>query len=343
MGALRTGSVGSETFAIAGLLAKGHSVSTRPNRANGSISLNESKPQGVDVDDPLPLTVRQSPLWRWATPALSVAILAVVVWQFSRLDLSQVLGVVPRNPLFWAVLLVIYVTPVATDFAIFRRLWRIPLEGFVALMRKAVSNELLFGYLGEVYFYSWARKKLDMATSPFGAVKDVAILSALVGNACTLAMMAVAYPLVGRLNLNLATETLLLSIAIVILISMLAIVFGRRLFSLAKAQLWMVAGWHFVRIVVTTGLTAVAWSIALPQVALGWWVLLSTMRLLLSRLPLVANKDVLFAGIAVFLVGRDAEISALMALMASIILVMHLLVGAALAVGDFVTVKQSKG
>ena len=296
-----------------------------------------------DKGDPLPLAVRQSPLWRWATPALSVAILAVVIWQFTKLDLSQVLAVVPRDPLFWIVLLVIYFVPVATDFAIFRKLWRIPAEGFIALTRKAVSNELLFGYLGEVYFYSWARKKLDMATSPFGAVKDVAILSALVGNACTLAMMAVAYPLVGRLNLNLATETLLLSVAIVIFISMLAIIFGRRLFSLPKAELWMISWWHFVRIAVTTVLTAVAWSVALPQVALGWWVLLSTMRLLLSRLPLVANKDVLFAGIAVFLVGHDAEISALMALMASIVLVMHLVVGAGLAIGDFVTIKRPKG
>ena len=298
---------------------------------------------GSDRDDPPPLTVRQSPWWRWTTPALSVAILVAVAWQFSTLDLSQVVAVVPRNPLFWLVLLVIYFTPVATDFAIFRKLWRIPAEGFVALMRKAVSNELLFGYLGEVYFYSWARKKLDMAASPFGAVKDVAILSALVGNACTLAMMAVAYPFIGRLDLNMAAETLLLSVGVIIAVSMLAIVFGKRLFSLASGRLWMVSWWHFVRIVVTTGLTAVAWSIALPQVALGWWVLLSTMRLLLSRLPLVANKDVLFAGIAVFLVGRDAEISALMALMASIVLIMHLVVGAALAVGDFVTVKRTEG
>lgn len=296
-----------------------------------------------DEGDPPPLAVRQSPLWRWTTPALSVAILAVVVWQFSRLDLSQVLGVVPRNPLFWIVLLVIYFTPIATDFAIFRNLWRIPFEGFVALTRKAVSNELLLGYLGEVYFYSWARKRLVMATSPFGAVKDVAILSALVGNGCTLAMMAVAYPFVGNLHLNVAAETLLASVAIVIAISTLAIVFGRRLFSLSTGQLWMVAGWHLVRIVGTTALTAVAWSIALPQVALGSWVLLSTMRLLLSRLPLVTNKDVLFAGITVYLVGHDANISALMALMASIMLVMHLVVGSGLAIGDFVTVKRPKG
>lgn len=296
-----------------------------------------------DDRDPPPLAVRPTSWWRWTTPALSVAILAAVAWQFSRLDLSQVLAVMPRHPLFWIVMLVIYLTPITTDFAIFRRLWGIPLEGFVALTRKAVSNELLFGYLGEVYFYSWARKRLDMAASPFGAVKDVAILSALVGNGCTLAMMAVAYPLLGNLHLNLTIERLLLSVAIVIAVSTLAIAFGRRLFSLATGQLWMVAWWHFVRIVVTTGLTAVAWSIALPRVALGSWVLLSTMRLLLSRLPLVTNKDILFAGITVYLVGHDAKISALMALMASIVLVMHLVVGAALAVGDFVTVKHPKG
>jgi hypothetical protein len=301
-------------------------------------ALTDLSDTNAEVGDPLPLAVRRSPLWRWATPLLSGAILIAVAYQLRNLDFAQLESIVPTNPLFWIVFALYYFAGVIADFTIFRRLWGIPFEGFIALTRKLVSNELLFGYVGEVYFYSWARKKVAMAASPFGAVKDVAILSALVGNAFTLAMMAVAYPLIGNLRLGIATQTILISVGFVILVSVLVVVFGNRLFSLTKSQLWMVAGVHSARIVATTGLVALAWSLALPFVALSWWIILATCRLLIGRLPFMPNKDVVFAGVAVFLVGHDVEISQLMALMAVLILSTHLVVGAALAIGDFVTV-----
>lgn len=261
-----------------------------------------------------------------------------MVWQLRSLDYAKLVRLLPATPLFWIVFIFYYFGGVTGDFIIFRRLWKIPVEGFVALTRKLIGNELLLDYVGDVYFYSWARKKVAMTASPFGAVKDAAILSALVANAVTLTMMAIAYPLVQGMNFGIATRTLLVSVGVVILISLLAIVFGKRLFSLPKSELWMIAGIHLARILTTTGLAALAWSLALPQVALTWWVVLATVRLLLARLPLLPNKDVVFAGVAVLMVGHDAEISELMTLWAGLILGMHLVVGAMLAVGDFVTV-----
>ncbi len=308
-----------------------------------AIEIATSHPDAHAIaDDPAPLGVQRSAWWRWATPALSLAILAAVAWQFRSLDFVRIRDLIPTTPLFWAVFALSYVTPIAVDFAIFRLLWRIPAEGFVALARKQVSNELLVDYVGEVYFYGWARKKLAMTTSPFGAVKDVAILSALAGNGFTLAMMAAAYPYLGRAEVGRIGETILASVGLIIIVSILVLVFGRRLFSLTRSQLWAVFALQLGRIVATTGLIALAWSLALPRVSLGWWILLATVRLMLARLPLLTNKDVLFAGVAVFLIGRDQQIDALMALMATIVLATHLIVGAALAVGDLVTVDRSR-
>lgn len=304
-----------------------------------------SKRTGEQTGDPLPLAVRQSSLWRWATPALSVVILVVVAYRlfFTKgFDLDALRGLIPTDPGFWLVFALYYTTPILTDFAIFRRLWNIPLEGLVALTRKQVGNELLVDYVGEVYFYGWARKKLDMTTSPFGAVKDVAILSALVGNGATLAMMVAAYPFIGRVALGTTSTAIAASLAVVILASLLVLVFGKRVFSLTRPQLWAVAAIQTLRVVATTGLLAIAWSLALPKVALGWWVILATVRLMLARLPLLSNKDVLFAGVAVFLLGPNTDIQLLMALMATIVLVTHLAVGALLAVGDLVTVDRTK-
>ena len=286
--------------------------------------------------------MRRSAIWRWATPLLSVAILGAVVWQLRSLDLGRLRELIPTTPWFWLAFAAYYISGICFDFLIFRRLWGVPAEAFVALARKLVSNELLLDYVGEVYFYSWARKRLNMATSPFGAVKDVAILSALTGNAVTLVMMAVAWPFFDLLKLSVAGETILLSVGVMTLISILFLIFGKRVFSLSKGELWFVAGLQLARILVGTGLSALLWSLVLPQVPIELWIVLATVRLLLSRLPLLTNKDVLFAGVAVFLVGHDTDIRTLMALMASIILITHLAVGAALAIGDLVTLRVSK-
>ncbi len=299
--------------------------------------------------DPAPLAARGNIILRWLGPMISIAILIVVLFALRTLHWRDVAAVVPSSPAFWAVFALYYILPIAADFAIFRYLWRIPGEGFIALTRKQVSNELLLGYLGEVYFYSWARKKIDMRTSPFGAVKDVAILSALAGNAVTLVMMVIAYPLITVVEFSVISEKLhvsetmlAVSVALVVIVPLLAVLFGKRLFSLSRAQLTVVGTIHFVRIIVTMGLAALAWALALPQVELSWWIVLSTVRLLISRLPLVTQKDIVFAGIAVFMVGHDLEIAALIAFWAAIQLIANIAIGAILAVGDFVTVEQRR-
>ena len=290
--------------------------------------------------DPLPLAVRQSKLWQWATPALSVAILLVVVWQFRTLHITEVLSAVPGNPAFWICFALYYCIGILADFIIFRRLWNLPFEGLIALTRKSVSNALLVDYIGEAYFYSWARKKVKMETSPFGAVKDVAILSALVSNIVTLVMMAMAYPFYEYLDFGVTGSAVAASVGVIVVISTLVFVFGKRLFSLTKPQLWWIAGIHSVRLILSNVLLALCWSLALPDVSLGWWLVLSTSRMLLGRLPLFTNGDVVFAGLVVFLIGTDTEIKLLMALMAALALLTHLVVGAVLAIGDLVTVNR---
>jgi hypothetical protein len=308
-----------------------------------------SVPPEAMLPDPAPLEARGNSLLRWLGPAISFGILIAVLFTLRTLKWDDIVAVVPTSPAFWAVFVIVYFLPVACDFLIFRYLWRIPGEGFVALTRKQVSNELLLGYVGEVYFYSWARKKIDMRSSPFGAVKDVAILSALAGNAVTLVMIAVAYPLITNAEFSVISEklrvsetTLAASIAIVVLVPMLAVLFGKRLFSLSRQQLAVVGSIHMARIIVNGFLAALCWNLALPAVALSWWVILATVRLLISRLPLVTQKDIVFAGIAVFMVGRDLEIAALIAFWAAIQLVANLAIGAVLAIADFVTVEKRR-
>lgn len=300
-------------------------------------------PSSLDPSADVPGMIAPEPLRRasrkWTTgagPTISLLILGAVAYQLRTLDLRQLLALLPASPFFWLVFLLYYCASPASEWLIFRRLWALPAAGFQALLRKRVSNELLLGYLGEVYFYAWARRHAHIVAAPFGAIKDVAILSAVAGNVFTLLLVLVTAPLLRALPIGLNGVHFTAS-AVVILTSSLAIFgFRRKLFTLPRRELWFVISIHSVRIVISILLAALMWHLVLPTVELAWWLVLGTLRQLLSRLPFLPNKDVIFAGVASFLVGTHSQIPDAVALVSALIVAAHLVVGALLGPCDMV-------
>jgi hypothetical protein len=267
--------------------------------------------------------------------AFATLIAAAVILTLRGVDFGQIVDLIPRSPAFWATFALFYLAGPISEWIIYRRLWDIPAGCFTALLRKLVSNELLLGYLGEAYFYTWARRRTTMTAAPFAAIKDVSILSAMTGNVVTLILLVAVWPAIRSTPLGLENGAVVLSLGVVLLTSIAAMLFRRRLFSLGTPDLRFITGMHLIRIAVTTGLSALLWHMALPQVPLLWWLFLATLRLLISRLPLMPNKDIVFAGLAVLTLGLETDIAALMTMMASAILLVHLLFGAVLVIHDF--------
>ncbi|WP_310496475.1 hypothetical protein [Sandarakinorhabdus sp.] len=281
---------------------------------------------------PLPATERG---WAWwLGTVITIAVLMASVWQISQVDFRAVMAMVPVSPMFWLVFALGYLAGPIGDHIIFRRLWQIPIDGFVALLRKLIGNELITGYIGELYFYTWARQRTGMVSAPFGAIKDVAILSAVAANVVTLVLLAIAYPLLGTLKLGLEGSALVASGGIIVAMSSAILLLRKKLFSLPSADLAFVGWVQGLRVVMSLLLTGLAWHLALPDVAVQWWLLLAATRMLLSRLPFLPNKDVVFAALAVFMIGQDAQVGALMAMMASLLLATHLGLGLALVGGE---------
>jgi hypothetical protein len=240
----------------------------------------------------------------------------------------------PRKALFWLIFAAYYLSGPIGDWAIYRRLWRIPWSGFAALVRKLVSNELIFGYLGEAQFYAWARTRGNISGTPFGAIKDVALLSALVGNVATVALLAITWPLVMSDAAGIGLRDAFLSMGIVLLSSLAIFFFRQKLFTLPRRELWYIALIHSARTVWALVLGAALWHLALPRIPLAMWMVMSALRMLVSRLPFIPNKDLVFAGLAVFLVGLEPEIGTLMTMMATLTLATHVLVGGCFALAD---------
>lgn len=273
--------------------------------------------------------------------AFTGLIALAVILTLRGMDTQAVLAMVPRSASFWLVFAAFYLCGPMSEWIIFRRLWALPAGCFGALMRKLVCNELLLGYLGEAYFYTWARRHSAMTNAPFAAIKDVAILSAMVGNAVTLILLGLTWPIVRSTPLGMENSSVVFSLGAVLVTSIAIMAFRRRLFSLDRRELAFISTMHLARIVVATLLSALLWHMVLPDVPVVWWLFLATLRLLISRLPFVPNKDVVFAGLAVLTLGHETSIAMLMTMMASAILLVHLLVGTGLVLGDLLRGEKS--
>lgn len=236
---------------------------------------------------------------------------------------------VPTNPLFYVAFGLAYLSPPTFDYIIYRRLWQIPLGGMAALHKKRIANEVLVGYSGEAYFYAWARQRTQMVAAPFGAVKDVTILSAIAGNTMTLLMILLVTVFPDRLPPVITGQMIAASAALMVLMCLPFLLFSRRVFSLSRPLLWWVFGMHFARLIVGSSLVIFAWHFAMPQVSMGIWVFFAAVRLLASRLPFAPNKEVVFASFALLLNGSGSSLTELMALFAALTLLCHIaLIGA---------------
>lgn len=275
-------------------------------------------------------------LSRLAAPVISIAILAAAVFELRTLDWRAVLAMLPSNPLFWLTFLLFYATPIVAEWAIYHRIWGIPRGEIVTMARKTVSNDLLFGYVGESYLYGWARRAGKVPGAAFGTVKDVALLSAAVGNSATILVALVTAPLLSRLHITMPSWGIALAIAAVAAPPIVAI-FGRKsVFHLPGTLLREIAAIHTLRATSGIVLTALMWHLALPAIALSWWVAFSALKLVLSRLPFLSNKDLVFAGATALLFGHHGNIATLMAMMAGLSVIAHIVTALATSTSGLV-------
>jgi hypothetical protein len=273
---------------------------------------------------------RLRPRWPRILGALLSGLMIVgLAWELFDHGWAGVELAAPDSPWFYLFFALAYFSPPLFDFIIFRRLWRLPFDGFGALVRKRIANDVVIGYSGDVFFYAWARARLKMVTAPFGAVKDVTILSGIAGNIVTVGMLAVTLPFAFELFPPQQLEMLGWSSAVAVGISGVLLLFSRRVFSLPGAMLRWIFGVHCARLVLGSLAFGIASYFAMPNVSITWWLFLAAGRLVVARLPLLPNKDLLFANFAIMFIGHGEALSDLVAFIATLTLFTHVVLMAA--------------
>jgi hypothetical protein len=299
----------------------------------GGAAMTAATPSAPDLPR---LTPANAVVWKWLLRAGSVALLVLVAAKVLRTNPDDLRKALPDSLWFWPTLMALYFTLPAADWLIFRRLWRLPLAGLPVLMGKRISNELLLAYSGEAYFYLWARRRTGLTAAPFGAIRDVNILSALAGNGLTLALVLAFAPHFDQLNLSQYSRAIILSAAAVTAVPLALTLLSRRLFVLSPGQSAWVVAVHLARLAASYMLLTQLWRLSLPDAPLSLWIALATVRLFIGRLPLALNPEMLFAAVAGALVGDATEIAAVISLTSVAMLILHLIVASGLMLWSFV-------
>jgi hypothetical protein len=239
----------------------------------------------------------------WLGGLVSLGLLAAIGVQLARTPPSTFALLAGLSPAVFVSFVLLYLAQPVADLAIYRRLWNLPVAGIGALLRKTAINEAVLGYSGELYLYLWARRRAGLAYAPFAAIKDVNILSSIMGFGFTLAVLLLAVAWADNPELVRLLRPVQWPAVAVMALALGVLVFARRVFSLQPRDIAFVAAAHAVRLVAYCGLTIATWSLALPDVALDVWVVLLAVTLLGARIPFLTKKTLVVGNFVLLVLG----------------------------------------
>ncbi len=285
------------------------------------------------ADNPAPRLT--PPRWSFVLGGLvSTGLLAAIFVQLGHTSSAVLALLASLPPAAYSSVALLYVLQPLADFLIYRRVWRFPMAGLPTLFRKTAINEVVLDYSGEFYLYLWARRRPGLAEAPLDAIKDVNILSALMGSGLTLVMLIVAATRPSNLDLISLLRPLLWPGIAVMVISLTVLAFAKRVFSLGRSDLVYAATVHALRLAALGILTITTWHLALPDVDPDAWVNILAVSLLVARIPFVTNKALIVGNVVLLTVGPASPIGLLLAGLAVATLAAHLSVIAALSAQD---------
>lgn len=244
-------------------------------------------------------------VFRWGFPILLLALLA---YSIAQLGWTQVWKARPAELAFYIVLLFpFFVQPVA-DLAIYRNLLGVgrmlPLTVF---LRKRYMNNIMLDYSGEAYFYLWARKNLDLKNGILlHAVKDTNILSAGAGLVMVwLMLLALLAGHVVTVPSFMPTKIwTLVGVGSLPAVFCLALILGgRKVTSLSRTDMAKTFGIHVLRSITALLLEFALWYLSGVLSSAQACMEFVALRLLVTRLPLIPNKELVFVGVGIAAAG----------------------------------------
>ncbi len=222
---------------------------------------------------------------------------------------GEVIRSLPTNPLFYLLQFAIYMALPISELFIYKKTWRFKIgQGLPVFIYKKIYNSDVITYSGEVYLYYWAKKRFDRPKREIIAViRDNNILSTVSSTMIAILLIGI-FMTFGHVGFNdiVGSEGrfwLPWVVLIVLVLSAVAWYYRRLWFSLSKREALYILGIHTSRLLAVHALELLQWVVAIPAVSLTNWFSLMAAKIATSRIPLLPNKDLIFASIVIGLSG----------------------------------------
>lgn len=235
-------------------------------------------------------------LLRWGIP---LALLAIIGRRLTELGWGGIWHARPANLGFYLLLVAQFFLQPFGDYCVYRSLWRDQMPPLAVILRKRLMNTFMLDYSGEAYFFLWAQQhvRLPMPRIAHG-IKDSNLLSGGAGLAMVFILCAILLAS-GGLHVPVlpGSKYLYVLVGAFPLVACAVLILGhRKVTVLSRRELAMVFAIHFARACVVLAIEFGLWQLsgALP----GWVASLQfvALRLVITRLPVVPNKDLIFVG-----------------------------------------------
>ncbi len=239
-------------------------------------------------------------LIRYTRGVFIAGIVALLLYQLSGIGWKDIWMSLPTQPLYYVILLAMYLLLPVTESLIYGRLWHLRLRDCLPIMiRKRVLNVDVIGYSGEVYFFMWAKDRISKPGREIMAtIKDNLILSsaASIGAAVLILLGLTA---AGQLQPGLIMENprpiymgIVLSAAM--LIGALIYRFRNVIFALPRQVIAAIGAVHLSRFLVGNALLIAQWWVVLPSAPFETWAILLAVSILINRIPFLPSSDLVF-------------------------------------------------
>jgi len=258
---------------------------------------------------------RAAALWaRWRAPverlvqwALPLLLIGFIGFSLYKIGFRQVWAARPMALAFYATLLVPFFLPPVGDLLVYRKLLGTRKLPFTLFLRKVCLNSTVLDFSGDAYFFLWCRRNVGLpARRMLDAIKDSNILSA-AASLVVLAIALVGFAATGSLrvwHLGLPGFWAIVSVATVPAFLVAGLVIGgRRVTTLTRPEMATTFAVHLARVSLVLFFRFLMWDFsgALPSRFVCFEFVM--LGLLVTRLPMIPNKGLIYAGAAIVTAG----------------------------------------
>ena len=241
---------------------------------------------------------------KWAGLFFTIGIAIYLAYKLTLIGWHKVWQALPVTPWFYIFMLGIFFCLPLFQVVIYRVAWRGHVAAwplFLALLNKRALDKDVLGYSGEVYLYAWARKHVGQSGKEILlTLKDNVILSSAASTLVAAVLLTIFF-VMGRVHLPekwISPGILLFIISALVLVPLVALMykFKKTILFLPMKLILLIFGLHISRLLVVQGLQVIQWIVVMPEIPLTNWLTLLAAQIIISRLPLLPSRDLIFLG-----------------------------------------------